>query len=193
MNGREVLNLLYSPSLTARAEVVNYGRGVVPRHLTSAIASITIITDVSSSATPDPITAVEVKRAVEEREVANISESWVLAFSRQMEGMRNLSENWDGYGTIPPNATALRIAQDALDILYDIDLCPSNLSPSVEEGVTVSFHSDERYAVLECYNDGEICSAIYQGNVEPEVRDVGSSVIEIKEVLGLINTFINAG
>jgi hypothetical protein len=116
--------------------------------------------------------------------------SWISDFRQQLDEMRNLPDDWNGYGSAAPNAMAIRNSLEALYLLHEMDFPPSQLVPSAEEGVGISFASGERRAILECFNDGDIVVIRYEGDGCPETREIGSSVEEIKESLLFIYDFI---
>lgn len=197
MNGNLALNLYDKESLTYGYDSNSLNEGIVLFELTEDFERVytgfnpnTSSAATSSAATP--ISNEDFNQAIAQRKIGRNIESWVSVFFQQLDNMRDLENNWDGYDSPPPNATALRTAQDVLNILHNTGFKPSTLSASVEAGITISFYHEKRYAVLECYNDGDVCSATYLSDSPPEVREVGNSVNEIKEVIENMNTFIYA-
>jgi hypothetical protein len=127
---------------------------------------------------------------IEERE--GISEAWLARLSQQLEEMKDLSDNWNGYGSAAPNAIAFRTATNILFVLHQLGFSPTQIAPSAEEGIGFFFVKEEKYAFIECYNDGEIVIAMSNRQGERQVREVGTSVQEIKEALDLLRIYINA-
>ncbi|MCY3022908.1 MAG: hypothetical protein NTW87_28350 [Planctomycetota bacterium] len=100
--------------------------------------------------------------------------SWFAAAERALRDMREIKHNWNGYGSEAPNACALQNAEDVLDVLADedFDLAPTNVVPSADNGVGISFRNGERYALIECYNTGEIAAVVSNGPGHADSWDV---------------------
>jgi hypothetical protein len=45
-----------------------------------------------------------------------LSEGFVATATEQLEAMRNLAENWDGYGAAAPSATVIDLAQELVGL-----------------------------------------------------------------------------
>jgi hypothetical protein len=118
--------------------------------------------------------------------------SWIDIFTQQLNGLSQLELNWNGYGSAAPNANAFTTAQNVLMLLFEMDFGPTRLLPCAEEGISFSFDKANRHAILECYNDGEVCAAFYENNREPQTLEIGNSIEEIREALKFLNAFINA-
>jgi hypothetical protein len=123
-------------------------------------------------------------------EVLPFTKSWIHAFEKQLDEMRSLAHDWNSYGSAPPNALAIWNTTNILENLNRIDFAPTNIAPSAEEGVVVSFVKGDRYAVIECYNDGEILAAFSEGARDPEVLVVGDSKQDLMETIDRANAFI---
>jgi hypothetical protein len=111
-------------------------------------------------------------------------------FQQQLDEMRHLPDNWNGYGSAPPNHVAIRNSLEALYLTLEMDFPPSQVVPSAQEGVGISFASGEKRAIIECFNDGDIVVIKYEGDSDPEVREIGGSREEIKDSLLFIYDFI---
>lgn len=123
--------------------------------------------------------------------VPNRNLVWLRNYGYKLEEMRHLPKNWNGYGSLPPNATAIKNTQDVLDNLYEINLTPVSVVPSAEDGITISFTKNNKHAILECYNDGDIMAMTYEGENQPDIWQMGSSLSEIKNELNRIYDIIN--
>ncbi|MGB7913499.1 MAG: hypothetical protein WCF59_14885 [Desulfobaccales bacterium] len=123
--------------------------------------------------------------------IGNRDAAWIRNCRHELEQMHHLSNNWNGYGSIPPNATAIKNTQDVLDNLYEMNLAPVSVAPSAEDGVTISFTKGNKHAVIECYNDGDIIAMTYRGENQPDIWQMGSSLLEIKEELIRIYDMLN--
>jgi hypothetical protein len=115
---------------------------------------------------------------------------WILKFQNELKSLRNLHDDWNGYGSLAPNNIALINSQTVLDILYIMNFSPVAMVPSAEEGVAISFSKGKKRAIIECYNDGNIAAAIYKIDSEPSVWNVGFSEEDITEAINRIYDFI---
>jgi hypothetical protein len=131
-------------------------------------------------------------RIVPNKMVLNASISWLLEFRKSLWRMQSLVDNWNSLGSAAPNQLSMHTTNRVLDVLYDMEVDPSAIAPSAEEGVGISFVKGEKHAILECYNDGSILAATYKDAGEPDIWDVGSSESEIKEAVEKISSFIES-
>jgi hypothetical protein len=117
----------------------------------------------------------------------------VLSFNtaqaqRGILALRNLHHGWDSYDAPPPNETAIRKALHILSLLDWTDLLIARILPSAEGGVGFCFIRGDRYADLECANDGEVFGIRYVGRQTPALiptdatdASVESALQEIRE------------
>ncbi len=115
----------------------------------------------------------------------------LVSVAERLKSMRNLRDNWDGFGSTAPNAMALRVACDVLLALHEDALTPTEIGPSVEEGVTLSFVNGDRYAFLEIYNDGDIAVGYFEGDNDPKTYEFDDSFEQIKQASLKVLEFIN--
>jgi len=118
------------------------------------------------------------------------AEIWLLRQVRQLDELNQLPDNWDSYGAEPPNAIALSWAKTVLVALFGIDLPPDHVTPSVENGVGISFVHGDRYADVECFNTGEILAVTSTGQGNPTVWEVEKNSVAIESALRKIRDFI---
>jgi hypothetical protein len=118
------------------------------------------------------------------------SRAWFLESCQQLKKLTYLQENWDSYGAEPPNSVALDWAHQCLNILQTMNFAPTKITPSVENGVGISFISDKKYADIECFNTGEILAVISDGQGNPTVWEVQRTNQGIKSALGEIRVFL---
>jgi hypothetical protein len=116
--------------------------------------------------------------------------AWISLFQIQLKSMRDLKNDWNGYGSLAPNSIAIRNSQTVLDILHVLSFSPSSIVPSAEDGIAISFCKGKKRAIIECYNDGNIAAAMYEIDSEPLVWNVGISEEDIKESVNRIYDFI---
>jgi hypothetical protein len=91
---------------------------------------------------------------------------------QRLSATASLAHGWDGYGSEPPNANASSLAARILDLLETASLVPTQLTPTVESGIALSFVEGNSRAVIEIYNTGEIAVATYSDQGEPTVWEV---------------------
>jgi 23S rRNA pseudoU1915 N3-methylase RlmH len=75
------------------------------------------------------------------------------------------------------------LAASIVDVLHELDLKPSRILPSVEEGVAISFGKNDRYAVIEAYNDGALAVALTSDGKAVRSWEFADERQEIREVL----------
>lgn len=92
-------------------------------------------------------------------------------------------ENWDSYGAPAPNATALKNALRIAKLLLAPDLERANIVPSAEGGIGFSFSVDDRYADIECSNEGDFLGVRYSGMETPVLIDLDGSDRSIQSAL----------
>lgn len=110
----------------------------------------------------------------------------------RLESFRGLQRGWDSYDAEPPNAMAIDNAKRILRVLWEGDIeVRMRLSPSVEGGVAVVFNGSDKYADLECFNDGEILAITSEGSAEPSVWSVGADAASLRDAVVKIIAFVN--
>jgi len=114
-----------------------------------------------------------------------------LSVMLDLRKMRHLNDNWNGLGSAPPNSHAIWNAQDVISILHKVDFAPSQISPSAEEGVGISFVKGDKYAIIECYNDGDIAVAFSDGQGKTDIWEIGTSNSEIKETIDRLVAYLD--
>lgn len=92
-----------------------------------------------------------------------------------LRAMKRLRDNWDSYGAPSPNAVAISHAERVLKLLEANDLFPTRVLPSTEGGIGFCFVQGNRYADIECTNDGEILGVRYVGSEFPLLIEMGSA------------------
>jgi hypothetical protein len=102
-----------------------------------------------------------------------------------------LKEGWDSYEAPPPNRAAIRKALHILNLLDGPDLLNVRILPSAEGGVGICFVRGDRYADLECSNDGEVFGIRHTGREAPTLIPTDGSDISINAALREIREHIN--
>lgn len=117
---------------------------------------------------------------------------WLREFSTELNKMKDMEYNWDGFESDPPNLLAIRTASEVLYSLHDVQLRPTSINPSAEEGVAISFFNKGKYAIIECYNDGDIIMACSDSQNRRKVWEFNGQQDEINDHLVLLGGFLNA-
>ena len=90
-----------------------------------------------------------------------------------MKSLLNLEDNWDSYGAESPNVNSFDEAKKTLDYLEAVGFPPTKLVPSVEGGISFLFVRGNKYADIECDNDGDIICGLSDRTHEPVIWEVG--------------------
>ena len=88
-------------------------------------------------------------------------------FKQQIIELKNLSKGWDSYNANPPNYDALINSIEILNALFESQLIPTRIMPSVEGGVSFLFIKNTKYADIECDNDGDVFAGMSDRIGEP--------------------------
>ncbi len=89
-----------------------------------------------------------------------------------------------------PNSIATKHAGRVLAEIGDLALAlePYFIDPSSDEGICISFRRQNRYADIECFNNGEILAATKVDGEDPTIWELSPENIE--ETIAKINLFI---
>jgi hypothetical protein len=96
---------------------------------------------------------------------------WFASCVKQIQSLRKDIYKYEDYSADPPNDIAIDLAIDALKIFADFGLKPHRIASSSDEGVCISFRNENRYAHLECFNDGDQLVVTDIGSGSPEIWD----------------------
>ncbi|MCL1470644.1 hypothetical protein [Argonema antarcticum] len=119
-------------------------------------------------------------------------EAWFLKSIRKLQKLENLPANWDSYGANPPNSIALFWGRESLTVLFEMNFPPTQITPSVEEGIGICFIRGKKYADIECFNTGEILAVTSDGQGNPNVWEVNPSGEELKNSLERIRVYLQS-
>lgn len=111
--------------------------------------------------------------------------------ARRLNEICSLPDDWDGQGTAAPNKMACFHASEVIYALNEINLVPTKLMPSADEGIGFYFSKKNKYGLIECYNDGEIIVVMSDRKGYRKVTQVENTA-EIKDELETLRVFINA-
>lgn len=116
---------------------------------------------------------------------------WLGRHVARLHAMQSLSTSWHSYCQNPPNYLAIQRARAVLDAAAALDIEPSNIDPSVDEGICISFRRGGRYADIECFNSGEVLAAESTDDTPTEIWDVDASTDAIEGAIARISEFIS--
>jgi hypothetical protein len=105
--------------------------------------------------------------------------------------LTQLMNGWDSYGAPSPNNIAAGNAIRVLEQLRD-ELVLARVLPSAEGGIGICFFHDDRYADIECSNQGEFVGVYYTGTEMPTVLDIEGSEDSIEAALNQIRNHLIA-
>jgi hypothetical protein len=108
-----------------------------------------------------------------------------------IEHLQRLPMGWDGCNAESPNKNSVIRAQSILVHLFRMKFLPDKVTPSVENGVGISFIQGDKYADIECFNTGEILAVTSDQQCPPQVWEVENSPQEITSALRKIRDFIS--
>jgi hypothetical protein len=92
-----------------------------------------------------------------------------------------------------PSEIAIQQSILALSIFKRHAALPSRITASLDGGVAICFVAGDRYADIECLNDGQILAVTTSRRERPVVWDVGGDQLSIEHACRRIRTFIDAG
>ncbi len=75
--------------------------------------------------------------------------------------------------------------------LFRLKFLPDKITPSVENGVGISFIQGDKYADIECFNTGEILAVTSDRQSPPQVWEVEDRPQAITAALRKIRDFIS--
>ncbi len=105
-------------------------------------------------------------------------------FYQQLKRLEELKSKWDGYSAEKPNNLAISKARNILNTLRELDISPRAILPSAEGGVAICFTEGNRYADIECFNDGDILIGLSDPQSSPKVYETSMDNIN-KEILNI--------
>lgn len=93
----------------------------------------------------------------------------VQAQEEKLRALGQLKENWNSYGALPPGPIAIQLARTALEVMRELQMEPSRISPSpVDRGVMLTVRRGSRHGYMELYNSGKICCLIADDETQEE-------------------------
>ena len=108
----------------------------------------------------------------------------------ELDGLRKLRVGWDSYGAEPPNAAAISALRRILLHVSRAGLEPTKIAPSAEGGAAVCFVREDKYADVECFNNGDVLAVTSREGQDPEVWEVGAETHAVEQTLEKIRAYI---
>lgn len=109
---------------------------------------------------------------------------------RSVRALANLRPHWDSYAAPAPGRISIANAIRVLDLLEPLNLDPTRILPSAEGGVGICFVRGDRYADIECSNEGEILGVYYVGAQMPVLLETDATDASVNTALERIRDHI---
>ena len=111
----------------------------------------------------------------------------VFSLIETIQGTKHLQDNWNGYGSESPNGFAREVAE--LILLETTSFrTPDRVAPSAQGGIGIFFYANNKYADIECFNEGEVLGTTVVGDDDPIIWVINPT--GIKEALERIGNFL---
>jgi hypothetical protein len=162
---------------------------VDPRTRIPANASL-VKRNISSSSKPQGYSSKFIITANTVSNNISLNKEYLSEYDLILDELSKLPIDWDSDGAEPPNSISLYWAKIALNILDEMSFRPNHITPSVENGIGISFISDNKYADIECFNTGEILAVTSDRKEKPNVWEVANNRDDLKSALENIRVFI---
>lgn len=115
---------------------------------------------------------------------------WLMKAHKRLASLASLEDDWDSYGASPPTAASIETARYVLGRLALTDFRPSDIAPSAEGGVCLSFRQGNRYGDVECFNSGEVLAVTSLGGDQTDVWEVGDVDCDLSSTLERLRAFL---
>lgn len=101
-----------------------------------------------------------------------------------------LEDNWDSYGALFPNTVAVKNAIKISKCLTEKIFRPTRIMPVADGGISFLFVSENKFADIECDNDGDILAGMSTRGGEPDLWEVKESDADCFKTIGTIRLFL---
>ena len=144
------------------------------------------VTDTGTASKPEERMSAESISTVE-----SVAENPFLRLFTRLGALGKLPENWNSYGALPPNRTALFRAHRVLQEALRSNFPPQAVKASPDEGVGIVFVSAKGQSAIECLNTGNIFLVLSgTSSAGPIVRPVSQTAEHIKEAIEEIQSLL---
>ena len=97
----------------------------------------------------------------------------------KLHRLKSTTNGWESSGAEPPNATAIETALEVIMLSCEVDFQPDHIDPSTDEGVCISIRQENKYADIECFNDGGIFAVVSGDDGDTDVWELQRDAIGI--------------
>lgn len=111
-------------------------------------------------------------------------------FIAKIAGFRDLPDNWNSYGAAKPNEVAIVNAMSVAEEANRVGLDFENVVASSQDCIDFYVYQGDRYASIECYNDGWILASIRRGEDNHDMRFMDLFSDSLSEPLMRIKRFL---
>ncbi|MGA2905946.1 MAG: hypothetical protein ABSD98_19135 [Candidatus Korobacteraceae bacterium] len=115
-----------------------------------------------------------------------------IELHKRLRELAALQPNWDDSGAEPPVEPAVSNASAFIDSFVDAGLIPDALTTSADGGVAICFVRSDRYADIECFNDGEVLAVRYSSTEDPKTWIVAQGPVAADATIQLLSTYLSA-
>lgn len=109
----------------------------------------------------------------------------------QIEKLTYLEGNWNSYGAPKPEKKAIDNAESILKTITELKIFPAKILPSAEGGISILFVKDNKYADIECDNEGDIIAGMSDRQGNRDFWEVQKEEALYELTLKRIHTFLN--
>lgn len=109
---------------------------------------------------------------------------------RSLRALTLLRDGWDSYDAPKPNELAFQKAKEILIRLSKFKYRPTKIMPSVDGGICFLFVKGDKYADLDCDNEGDILASLSDRVNEPEIWEITDNKVQIDRSIKKIITFL---
>lgn len=110
------------------------------------------------------------------------SSSLLSQYLNDLEEWSHGRKDWGSEGSEPPDESALKRAEESLQLLNSLGFLPQKIAPSAEGGVALVFKNGDKRAMLEFFNDGSSSGVLY--DLVDEVKVI--AVDQESEMSGIV-------
>jgi len=108
----------------------------------------------------------------------------------QMQALRLLSPDWDGYDAPVPSDRTMASASAMSETLQEMRFIPDTVVASAEGGIAFCYWNIGRYAQIEILNSGECVATMFDRENPPRISDLSSSRDAIARIVGEIQAYL---
>jgi hypothetical protein len=115
---------------------------------------------------------------------------WLAGSYAKLIALGKLAADWDGCGAAPPTQLTISCARKVLQLASDFEISPSDIDPSLDGGVSLSFSRREYYGDIEILNSGETLAVVSKGGENTYVWNVENTEWSFSQAIKTIAGFL---